>query len=178
MIDEDFSPVVRAKAFAEMVHRGALYGKGKDYFRAHLVENHSIALWAGMDDLDSEIIAYLHDTIEDIDPSLRQMAYDFVKLNYRGHVFDTVWAMTGIGPNRKTRNANYYGKIEAYPAAANHKVIDRIANIENAIVKAEDGDDGHLRMYMKEDPEFYERVVKLATNDKLRGRYERATGRA
>lgn len=177
MLDTEVTPVERAKAFAEMVHRGHTYGKGADY-REHLVANHEVALWAGMTDEDSEVIAYLHDTIEDIDPALRRMAYDFIKTSFSDHVFETVWAMTGIGSNRRERNANYYLKIEVYPRAANHKVIDRITNLENAKWKAEDGDDRHWQMYMKEDPEFYRRVVGLATNRQLRDRYERVTGRA
>jgi (p)ppGpp synthase/HD superfamily hydrolase len=176
MIDIDVSPVQRARAFAEMVHRGHKYGKDADY-REHLVANHEVALWADMTDDDSEIIAFLHDTIEDIDPALRRMAYDFVKANFSTHVFETVWAMTGVGNNRRERNASYYLKIEIYAPAANHKTIDRITNLENAKWKAEDGDDRHWLMYMKEDPEFHSRVVKLVTNSKLRERYERVTGR-
>ena len=45
------------------------------------------------------------------------------------HVADLVWAVTGVGANRKERNQSIYDKIKNYPMAAVLKTADRIADL-------------------------------------------------
>ena len=169
-----------AKAFARTVHANQPYGKcpegkKKSYEDGHLRVIVQILAEAGLTSEDDQIIAYLHDSIEDIDPALRILAHDFVRDQFSDHVYQVVWAVTGIGANRAERNAFYYMKMAIYPEAANYKVADRVANMENAkrdrhVPKCE----RLLAMYRKEDKSFRENVLRYATNKHLIARYEAA----
>lgn len=94
------------------------------------------------------LAAWLHDTIEDTDATREDIAARFDHA-----VADLVWAVTGVGKNRKERNADAYAKIRVaqscFRPAANLKLADRIANVE-ASKNAPD----KLAMYRKEWPGF------------------------
>lgn len=156
------SQLVLARAFAQLVHAKHTYADGP--YTDHLDEVERILTEAGMGSEKDRIRAYLHDTIEDIDPELRKMAQDFIFTNFGFSTYSIVWALTGIGHNRKVRNANAYEKIARYPMAANYKVADRLANWGKAL---EEGKADKAAMYLKEADSFWENVVTLATNDKL-----------
>jgi hypothetical protein len=71
------------------------------------------------------VAAWLHDVVEDT-PTTR----DEVEQRFGAEVAALVWAVTGVGDDRKARNAAAYAKIQQLPAAATLKLADRIANVE------------------------------------------------
>lgn len=156
-----------ARAFADMVHAKHKYGD-QPYADSHLDDVEQILADAGMSSGDDRIRARLHDTVEDIDPVLTKMAQDFIFTNFGNSTYQVVWALSGFGHNRKARNQHAYEKIARYPLAANYKLADRIANWETGIRTQ---NVGKASMYAKEDATFREKVVALATNEKLVERY-------
>jgi (p)ppGpp synthase/HD superfamily hydrolase len=156
-----------ASAFAALVHAKHTYD-GDPYMESHLADVREIGVWAGMSTEDDLIRYLLHDTIEDIDPLLVDMAKAFIFTNFGNSNFQVIWALSGFGHNRKSRTAHAYAKIARYPEAANYKVIDRIANWEKGITTR---NTGKASMYAKEDETFRENVVRFATNSKLVDRY-------
>lgn len=98
------------------------------------------------DDEPLAIAAWLHDTVEDTETTREE-----IEEHFGADVASLVWAVTGVGKNRKERNTNAYEKIRAYPLAATLKLADRIANVE-ASAQVPD----KLAMYRKEWPSFRE----------------------
>lgn len=95
--------------------------------------------------------ALLHDVIEDTATTREE-----VRERFGGAVEARVWACTGIGPNRKARNADIYAKLAAYPPACVIKAADRLAN--HAASKREPGTSSPnfamIKMYLSERVEF------------------------
>lgn len=132
-----------ARDYAAKKHAAQRYGD-KPY-TVHLAAVRDVLREAGFDDEHPlALAAWLHDTIEDTDATREELTDRF-----GARVADLVWAVTGIGKNRKERNENAYAKIRAYPEAAILKLADRIANVE-ASAHAPD----KLAMYRKEWPAF------------------------
>lgn len=100
--------------------------------------------------------AWLHDVVEDTETTLAEIINRF-----GGEVARLVWAVTGVGANRKTRNRNIYDKLADYPAACPLKVADRIVNHETSLHDPALAGPSrkHLSMYLTERAEF-EKVVK------------------
>jgi (p)ppGpp synthase/HD superfamily hydrolase len=161
-----------AREFARMVHAKQTYD-GAPYEKGHLDVVEQILAEAGKVSEDDIIIGRLHDAIEDAPKALQKLAHDFVKDNFSDHVYHVVWAMTGIGATRTVRNQSYYAKIALYPPAADYKVADRIANMENGKVNNQ----RLYSMYLREDASFYEKVASIAGSLYLKERYERVAGR-
>jgi guanosine-3',5'-bis(diphosphate) 3'-pyrophosphohydrolase len=65
-------------------------------------------------------------------------------------VASLVWAVTGVGWNRKTRNADAHMKMLKHPQAIPLKLCDRIANGR----RAKKDNPGLFSMYRKEYSEF------------------------
>ncbi len=151
--------------FVLAIHADQPYGDLP--YSHHLFGVYDVHVAADMDDLDSFLISMAHDSIEDVVKNRREEVIEFLRQRLSDHAFTTVWAMTGIGHNRKTRNANYYGKIGVYTRAADHKLADRIINFESS----RDGHPEKFQMYQREDAAFEEHVVSLATNQYLIDRY-------
>ena len=149
-----------AKAWALKAHGSQKYGQ--EPYAVHLyavvqvLKDHNIA--------GPELVAaaWLHDVIEDTFITREDIAQGF-----NHNVADMVWACTGVGKNRKARNASIYEKIKSCPQAADVKVADRIANVE-----ASQGTD-LAKMYAKEREEFDEAVCGYA-DQRLRARLKRA----
>lgn len=134
---------VDARAFATHKHEGQKYGE-KPY-TVHLAAVRDVLLSVGvLDDEPLGIAAWLHDTVEDTSTTREE-----IEVRFGADVASLVWAVTGVGKNRKERNANAYEKIRAYPLAATLKLADRIANVE-ASANVPD----KLAMYRKEWPSF------------------------
>jgi guanosine-3',5'-bis(diphosphate) 3'-pyrophosphohydrolase len=72
--------------------------------------------------------AWLHDTVEDTDTTIVEIADVFGQ-----EVGMLVWACTGVGATRKERNACIYKRLKDHPDAALIKCADRYANIKYAI---------------------------------------------
>lgn len=146
------------------VHRNQSYGSHTNAY----VERHLKTVWhilcnAQMDTETDEIIAASHDVIEDAGD--RDEVISFLRAYLTDFEFNVVWAMTGVGSNRKERNANAKSKIMAFPAAANYKVADRVANLN-----ASKFDEKKLAMYQKEAEDFRS-ILDLATSFALVEQY-------
>lgn len=137
--------MVDAYSFAAEKHAQQRYGNAP--YTVHLEAVRAVLRDVGFDDAHPlAIAAWLHDTIEDTETTR-----DEVLAHFGVEVADLVWAVTGVGQNRKERNAHAYAKIRATPNAATLKLADRIANVE-ASVNVPD----KLAMYRKEWPGFRE----------------------
>lgn len=90
------------------------------------------------------IAAWGHDLIEDTDTAPHE-----IEAIAGPAVVALVWAVTGVGKNRRERWASVVPKIRATPFAVLLKLADRIANVE-ASTDAPD----KLRMYQREQPRF------------------------
>ena len=143
-----------ARDYAAQKHAGQRYGDQP--YTVHLSAVREVLRWAGYDDGHPVAeAAWLHDTIEDTDATEAEIARLF-----GAPVASLVWAVTGVGKNRKERNASAYLKIQAaqrdFLPAANLKLADRIANVE-ASVDAPD----KLAMYRKEWPAFRDALAGM-----------------
>lgn len=134
MIDE-------AKALAIRSHAGQKYGD-KPY-ATHLYAVVQVLRDINITSPQILSAAWLHDAVEDTDVTV-----DDIRTLCGDRVAEMVWACTGVGENRKARNLSIYDKIAKCPEAANVKVADRIANVENS-------QGGELmKMYAKESAAF------------------------
>jgi len=142
----------KAKEFALKAHQGQSYGT-RDY-SFHL---EAVVSVAKQFNLNESIIAacWLHDTIEDCNISFQD-----IKSVCGEKVAELVFCVTDeLGRNRKERKEKTYPKILANQDALCVKLCDRISNLQQSI---SDKNTGLLSMYLKEHPEFRE---KLFTND-------------
>jgi (p)ppGpp synthase/HD superfamily hydrolase len=115
--DED-----RARAFAVAAHGDQRYGS--EPYVVHLAAVREVLRdfdYGG----DFALAAWLHDTVEDTEVTVEQLEREFGP-----RVAALVWAVTGIGNNRKERSASAYAKMRALPDAVTVKLADRIANSE------------------------------------------------
>ena len=133
--------------YAERAHGGQMYGDQP--YRVHFTAVAQVLLDLGYDDYDLIVASILHDTVEDTDVTRERLIEDF---NQR--VADLVWAVTGIGHNRKTRNQTMYDKVSFTEGASLIKYADRIINSENS----KNNNQSKYEMYKKENPTFMEKV--------------------
>lgn len=170
---KEFHKLSLAQQFAEMVHATHRYDD-LPYMEGHISVVAQVFSDAGMTSDDDQIIALLHDTIEDVAGyGMQCMAREFIEANFSNHVYQSVWAMSGMGASRKIRNADIYQKVGAYPPAANYKLGDRIANAEKGLASASRDKKSFISMYSKEDAEFSQHIADRASNPELRERYRR-----
>lgn len=94
--------------------------------------------------------AWLHDVLEDTN-----VTFDQLKIVFDRNIAEIVWAVTGIGENRKARLDSIRSKIQAEPEAAVLKLADRISNIKMSLQTGSN----QLSMYRKEHSSFVN-VVK------------------
>jgi (p)ppGpp synthase/HD superfamily hydrolase len=113
-----------ARQFAVTRHAAQRYGD-----RPYVV--HLEAVRAVLRDFGHDgalgVAAWLHDVVEDTATTRDEVAQRFGP-----EVAALVWAVTGVGDNRKARNAAAYAKIRQHPVATTLKLADRIANVEAA----------------------------------------------
>lgn len=137
-----------ARAFAADRHAAQRYGD-----RPYVV--HLEAVRAVLADFGHgealAVAAWLHDVVEDTEATREDIAARF-----GDEVAQLVWAVTGVGHNRRTRIASAYEKIRAYPRAAILKLADRTANVE-ASREAPD----KLAMYRSEHTGFARALAGL-----------------
>jgi guanosine-3',5'-bis(diphosphate) 3'-pyrophosphohydrolase len=112
----------RARAFAIAAHGEQRYGS--EPYVVHLSAVRRVLQDFGYDG-DFALAAWLHDTVEDTAVTVEQIEAEFGQ-----RVAALVWAVTGIGENRKQRVASAYAKMRALPDAVTVKLADRIANSE------------------------------------------------
>lgn len=141
---------------------GQLYA-GQPYGVGHLAKVERVLLDFGFTDMKYRRAAWCHDVVEDcMKDKAPEERLAIVIERYGQDTGDLVWAVTGIGPNRKARNLDIYAKIAAYPDGAIIKMADRIINVEQTIVDAHAGNRGHIGMYLKERESFTQAVYPHA----------------
>jgi len=140
------SLLVKAAAFAAGAHAGQLYGDKR--YVAHLEQTQNILMRFGFTQPEMLAVAWLHDTLEDCDVSVDDLAFFF-----GANLAVLIFAVTDEpGRSRKERKAATYPKIRKYGAdAVCLKLADRIAKVEASI----QGNVSLLQMYQKEWEEFY-----------------------
>lgn len=138
------------KAAAITAHGDQKYGD-KPYWR-HLQDVENVLADYGYTSSTYQAAAWLHDTLEDT-----ALTYEDIINTFGEEVVRLVFAVTGVGHNRKTRQASIMKKLHATKEACPLKLADRIANLESAI--EEGNTQGKFAMYWKEQVEF-EKVVR------------------
>lgn len=155
--------VARAKAFALAHHGDQLYGDVP--YEAHLQAVVDVMTDFGFTNPNWLAAAWLHDVIEDTKATRKMVKEEFGDL-----VASIVWAVTGVGRNRKERNRAIYDKMLTAPEASVLKVADRIANVE----RSERGSK-HREMYVAERADFYHNVARFVPGimtERLEAAYE------
>jgi len=137
-----------ARTFAETRHGSQRYGA--DPYVLHLAAVREVLRAFGHDG-ELGVAAWLHDVLEDT-----ATTRDEVRMLFGDEVEALVWAVTGVGKDRKERNAAAYAKIRAKQRAATLKLADRIANAEASRARAD-----KLAMYRAELPGFEEALAGL-----------------
>ncbi|MFD6392151.1 HD domain-containing protein [Nocardia sp. NPDC055029] len=141
-----------AREFAVEAHGDQRYGD-------HPYIIHLAAVRAVLDDFGYNgslaAAAWLHDVVEDT-----PVTAEDVESRFGREVLDLVWAVTGIGPNRKARNLDAYSKITAHPQAVILKLADRTANAE-----ASPPGSSWMGMYRTEHPTFKAHLGGLLADD-------------
>ena len=128
-------------------------------YTTHLHDVHGILrLYLSSAYEDLFVAAYLHDMVEDAPETEKDEVFRLILFNFGDKVSGLVWAVTGVGHNRKTRNESAYAKIYLSPEAALLKLADRIANVE----ACKKSGDSRLAMYRKEHARFAA-VIREAT---------------
>jgi (p)ppGpp synthase/HD superfamily hydrolase len=135
--------IERAKRFAAEAHAGQEYG-GRPYAESHLPAVVRVLEESGVTDPEVLAAGWLHDVLEDTEASPIDLHRQFGIL-----VFHMVRACTGVGKDRKQRNATIYRGIWSCPSAAVVKLADRIANVEAAAPGSR-----HMHRYRNEQRGF------------------------
>ncbi len=143
----------RAREFAIEAHRDQRYGEYP--YSVHLDEVASIARPYGE---NAEIIAYLHDVIEDTDVTAKE-----IEVMFGGLVSRCVQILSDEpGETRKIRKAATYKKMAAISGDENLallvKAADRLANMR-ACIRIKDQD--FLNLYISEHEVFKKSAYRL-----------------
>lgn len=153
----------QAKDFAVRKHGAQKYGDRP--YVVHLAAVRRVLVEAGY--VGSILqAAWLHDVLEDTPTTAEELRASFGE-----DVFQLVWAVTGVGKNRKERVAAAYEKIRAllpYQGGGHLKLADRIANVEACVAT---GNASLLSMYQKEMPSFEKALLGIGDSrlwDRLR----------
>lgn len=114
-----------AKQFAIDAHGDQKYGDQP--YVVHLYAVRQVLTDAGFLGGPIAQAAWLHDTLEDTSVFPEQ-----IEALFGAEVRALVWAVTGVGSNRRERNKSIYAKASLSPWAVTLKLADRIANTEDA----------------------------------------------
>lgn len=160
---DDYTMVPFARQFAIWAHGDQRYGEQR--YRAHLVEVVEILDHHGYDVHYfplAVITGWLHDVGEDTAVLIRDIANDF-----GDRVAELVWACTGVGSNRKERQASIKVKLLADPEAQPPKAADRLANMRSSLREKKRG---LVSMYAREFDDFLSSVshIKPSLHQALR----------
>lgn len=143
------------RGLAAIAHRDQKYGDRP--YMDHVDEVVAVVREAGFG-RPFQIVALLHDTIEDTSYTpelLREFGFS------EQVIFGVMLVTDEPGPNRKTRKAATYAKVQQAKTDTEHvqgigygliaKWGDRIANMRASV---QSGSKGLLKMYQKESPKF------------------------
>ncbi len=151
--------VQEARAFAIEAHGGQLYGDRP--YSVHLDQVAEIASGYGG---QAEMLAFLHDTVEDTSATL-----DEVRERFGGFIADCVALLTDQpGTNRKERKAKTYAKLaevhDERQLALVVKAADRLANVRACVA---DGNERLLGVYRGEHDAFRRAAFRPGLCDAL-----------
>lgn len=116
-----------AKEFAAVFHGKQYYGFDVPY-TTHLDEVEAVLAEHGYERLHDKLVARLHDVVEDT-----MATRSDIEQRWGPAVAQDVDACTGVGYNRKSRNASILAKLIVHPNAAKYKAADRIANLRRTL---------------------------------------------
>lgn len=137
----------------------AIAAHGDQRFGDQPYVTHLAAVRGVLDDFgyrgDLALAAWLHDVVEDT-----PVTAEDIESRFGRPVLDLVWAVTGVGPDRKSRNLDAYTKIAAHPRAVILKLADRTANAE-----ASPPASSWMGMYRTEHPTFKAHLGGLLSDD-------------
>lgn len=156
----------RAFAFARARHIFDRYDGGP--YEAHLLRVESILAQYGFAGPDWRAAALLHDVVEDTGTTRGE-----VEAMFGENVANLVWAVTGVGPDRKAKQRDIIRKVLILPAAAPIKVADRLDNVEQARFARDRGQQIALK-YLNEATDFHEIADLDAVPVEMTARLERA----
>ena len=140
----------QARDFAILHHGDQRYGS--EPYEVHLAEVAGILRSIGADRGQMQA-AWLHDVVEDV----KDMTCAIVAVEFNVDVSDLVWAVTGIGHNRKTRVASVIPKLLACPRAVTLKQADRLGNGRRSQATSPE----KFSMYRKEFGHFHRELRHL-----------------
>lgn len=148
-----------ARALAMKAHGDQRYGPDEPY-AVHL---DAVAALVG-DDETAQVVAYLHDVVEDTYVTLRDVERGFGRF-----VAECVSLLTDEpGPNRRERKAASHAKLAGAPPSHHLalvvKAADRLANLQACVRKS---DLGLLGMYRREHPAFRAAAYRPGLCDSL-----------
>lgn len=142
----------RARDFAILHHGDQRYGT--EPYVSHLAEVAGILRGIGADEGQMQA-GWLHDVVEDVKDMTCAIVAVAVEFNL--DVSDLVWAVTGIGHNRKTRVASVIPKLLACPRAVTVKLADRLGNGR----RSKESSPEKFSMYRKEFGHFHQELRHL-----------------
>lgn len=154
--------VKTARLVALLAHREQTYGDKPYIYHLDMV-THILGHFGYKGEMIQA--GFLHDVLEDTNIKAADLTSVF-----GSPVTKLVESVTGVGENRKARNADIYRKLQKAPFGKPLKIADRIANIHCTLV------DGFKRelfpMYQAEHDEFAKYVLYSAP-DRIVGEYNR-----
>jgi len=159
--DPDFLEA-EARLLAEQRHAGQQYGAHP--YSVHLAQVRAVLAAFGYGGALG-VAAWLHDTVEDTATTREELAARFGE-----EVARLVWAVTGVGSNRKQRNSSAYEKMRQHPEAVILKLADRIANVEASRERPD-----KLAMYRQEHTSFAQALAGLG-DERMWARLRAALG--
>lgn len=151
------SNIERAREFAIRVH-------GEQQYAGHPYSYHLDAVAAVLTPFgeQAQVAAYLHDTVEDCDVTIDDIAVAFGR-----EMADCVAVLTDEpGENRKARKAKTNKKLAASTnsLALTVKAADRLSNLQES---QRDSSNSKLTMYRREHEAFRKAVYRPGLCDKL-----------
>lgn len=139
--------IIAAESLARKAHKGQYYGD-QDYYTGHIlkVTQKLTDIVIGCDDEDSEIVATLHDIVEDTDVTLSNLAFI--------HGFDSeiVAAVDAITKRDSETRKEYIQRCKNNAIAHKVKIADTLANLEASITSC---DAWRVKKYSKQLIELY-----------------------
>lgn len=156
-------PIV-AESYAAIWHRGQTYGEGsyKDCHLAAVVQ--SLIDFGHGDDHEMLAAGWMHDGPED-SPSdqVREVRMALIYAEFSQRVGNIVFSVTGVGKNRRARNACAYGRLRLFPQHGGPilKGHDRLIN-----ARSSRGSSLH-DMYRKEYAGFRRVIEPFVSRDLL-----------
>ncbi|MFA3789502.1 HD domain-containing protein [Aliiglaciecola sp. SL4] len=150
---------VKAREFAVKLHADQKYGKHP--YSYHLDD---VAAKAKAFGKDAEVIAYLHDVVEDTSATIEDIEYQFGKL-----VADCVAVVTDEkGATRQERKKKTYQKMAKVTGetelALIVKVCDRLSNVKTSV---KDQNSKMFSMYCREHDVFRTSAYRQGLCDEL-----------